>query len=313
VGRKGSIWHQIARIAGRQLGNITREQLLGLGAGADAIKYWVRLGRLHRVFQGVYAVGRPPITPLEKAAAAVLACGNRSALSHGSALTLYGLWKRWDQPFEVTVVGDRRPRGITVHRAVGLLRRDVRTEQGIRVTSPPRTLLDTAPRMPSSSLTRRVNEARRANLLTPADIGDVIDRFPYRRGATLLKPHADTAQNATRSGFEDDFLAFCDRYGLPTPRTNIDLHGFEVDAYFEEAKLIVECDGWRFHNDRQAFEDDRERDATMLLHGVVTVRITKRRLRQDPDREAARLGTIIAARRPYGAVASRPNLSRSRR
>ncbi|HWE08570.1 MAG TPA: type IV toxin-antitoxin system AbiEi family antitoxin domain-containing protein [Solirubrobacteraceae bacterium] len=304
---------KIAQIAGRQQGNVTREQLIGLGMSATSITRWVRLGRLHRVFRGVYAVGRPPTTPIERATAAVLACGERSALSHGSALSLYGLWQRWEEPFEVTVAGDRRPQGITVHRAAGLLRRDVRVEQSTRVTSPARTLLDMAPRMPAKSLTRRVNEARRAELLRRAELADVIDRFPYHPGAPLLRPHAETNQNATRSGFEDEFLAFCERYGLPTPRTNINLHGFEVDAYFEEAKLIVECDGWPFHNDRQAFEDDRERDATMLLHGIATVRFTKRRLRRDPDREAARLTKIIAGRRPYGAVASRPNLSRSRR
>jgi very-short-patch-repair endonuclease len=74
------------------------------------------------------------------------------------------------------------------------------------------------------------------------------------------------------------------------------LHGHEVDAYFENARLVAELDGWPFHNDRQAFEDDRERDATMLLHGIATVRITRRRLRTNPDREAARLHAIIKSR-----------------
>lgn len=80
------------------------------------------------------------------------------------------------------------------------------------------------------------------------------------------------------------------------------LHGHEVDAYFEAARLVVECDGWDFHNDRQAFEDDRERDATMLLHGLATVRLTKRRLRRQPEREAARLHAIIDSRRLSAAT-----------
>jgi hypothetical protein len=296
MGRKGSIWLQIAQIASLQLGNITREQLLGLGVGADAIKFWLRTGRLHRVFRGVYSVGRPPTTPLEKAAAAVLACGNRAALSHGSAMTLYGLWQRWDEPFEVCVGGDRRPKGIKAHRMARLLRRDIDTEQGIKATSPAVTLLHCAPRMPRKSLARRVNEARRAEILTPAELADVVTRFPRHPGAPLLRPHAHTDQNPTRSGFEDDFLAFCERFGLPEPRLNHPLHGYEADAYFEEAKLIVELDGWNFHSDRQAFEDDRERDATMLAHGISTIRITRRRLTQDPHREAVRLQAILAAR-----------------
>lgn len=287
----------IAQIAGRQQGNIARSQLRGLGLDDSWIHRAVTAGYLHRVFRAVYAVGRPPTTPIEKASAAVLACGDRSALGFGSALTLYGFWRRWDEPLELVVAGDRRPKDIRTHRMTGLLRRDIDTEDGIRVTSPALTLLHCAPRMRPKSLTRAVNDWRRAHLLTVADLADVAARFPLQPGAPLVKEHARTTQNPTRSHFEDDFLPFCKRYDLPTPRVNIMLHGHEADAYFEEAKLVVECDGWVFHNDRQAFEDDRERDATMLLHGIATVRLTKRRLRRDPDREAARLHAIIAGRR----------------
>jgi hypothetical protein len=284
---------KIAQIASRRHGNITRPQLLELGLAPTSITRWCRIGRLFRVYPGVYAVGRPPTTPLERAAAAVLACGDRAALGFGSALTLYGFWKRWDQPLEVTVAGDRRPKGIRTHRMTGLLRRDIDVERGIRVTSPALTLLHCAPRMPAKSLTRAVNDWRRADLVTPAALGDVVYRFPVHPGAPLLRPHADNDQNPTRSHFEDDFVPFCKRHNLPTPQLNLSLHGHEVDAYFEDAKLIVECDGWAFHNDRQAFEDDRERDAKMLEHGVATVRLTKRRLKRQPAREAARLRSII--------------------
>jgi hypothetical protein len=297
VGENFRLAKEIAQIAGPQQGNITRWQLRRLGLDDAWIHRAVKAGYLFRVFTGVYAVGRPPTTPLEKAAAAVLACGERAALSHSSAMTLWGLWKRWDEPFEVSVAGDRRPKGIHVHRVAGLLRRDVQTEQGIRVTSPARALLDCAPRMPRKSLTRRVNEALRAELVARADLADVVARFPLHPGTPLVRPHAQTDLNPTRSPFEDEFLEFCERYNLPTPRVNFTLHGFEVDAYFEEAKLVVELDGWPFHNDREAFEDDRERDATMLLHGIVTIRITRRRLRHQPEREAARLRSIIESRR----------------
>ncbi|HEY1567083.1 MAG TPA: DUF559 domain-containing protein, partial [Solirubrobacteraceae bacterium] len=66
-----------------------------------------------------------------------------------------------------------------------------------------------------------------------------------------------------------------------------------VDAYFPEHNLIVELDGWDFHKDRRAFEDDRERDAHQLAHGIRTLRMTKERLQANPDHEAARLQTIL--------------------
>lgn len=288
---------KIAQIAVRQHGNVKRSQLLSLGVASTSINRRLRLGRLYRVYPGVYAVGRPPATALEKVAAAVLACGDRAALSHSSAMTLWGFWKRWDEPFEVSIAGDRRPKGIKAHRPVGLLRRDIRIQQGIPVTSPARTLLDNAPKMRPRSLRRTINDGRRSGLITVEDLADVVRRFPRHPGAPLLKPHANTTQNPTRSDFEDDFLPFCEHYGLPTPRLNTIIHGYEVDAYFEAERVIVELDGWGFHQDRDSFEGDRERDATMLEHDLPTVRITRRRLRREPEREAARLHAILAARR----------------
>ena len=287
----------IATIASRQHGNVTRVQLLAAGLGSNSIDYRVAHARLHRVHRGVYAVGRPPVTPIERAAAAVLACGPRAALSRGSAMTLWGFWKRWETPFEVSVVGDRRPKGIRTHRAVGLLRRDVTVQLGIAVTSPARTLLDVAPRMPARSLTRAVNDGRRSGLITLEALADVAARFPLHPGAPLLAPHAGATHNATRSGFEDDFLAFCRRFGFPTPEVNVAVAGYEVDAYFEAERLIVELDGYDFHSDRDSFQSDRERDATTLALGIATIRITVERLDGDAEREAARLAAILQARR----------------
>jgi len=297
VGENFRLAKEIAQTAALQHGNVTRRQLHALGLDDAAIHRRIAAGILHRTFRGVYAVGRPPTQPLERAAAAVLACGPRAALSHGSAMTLWGFWKRWDEPFDVTVAGDRRPTGIRTHRCSTLLRRDVRVHQGIRVTSPARTLLDMASLIKPRSLTRIVNDARRARLLTLDALADVAARIPSHPGAPLLRLHAATTQNPTRSGGEDDFQSFCERYDFPTPLVNISLFGFEVDAYFPEERLIVELDGWPFHRDRNKFEGDPDQDATMLAHRIATVRITYDRLEGDPDREAARLHMILAGRR----------------
>jgi hypothetical protein len=280
---------------------VTRAQLLAVGLGREGINYRAKLGRLHRVYRGVYAVGRPPTTRLEKAAAAVLACGDRAALSHGSALTLWGFWKRWDEPFHVSVVGDRRPKGIRTNRPGGLLRRDVRIHQGIRVTSPARTLLDMAPAIRPKSLTRAINDWRRAELVTLEALADVVRRFPHHPGAPVLRPHISARHGPTRSEFEDRFLAFCGRFGLPTPKVNVIVAGYLVDAYFEAERLIVELDGWDFHNDRASFEDDRERDAATLALGIATVRITWERLHEEPEKEAGRLRRILELRRAAAA------------
>src|SRR5438105_15865217 len=121
-----------------------------------------------------------------------------------------------------------------------------------------------APRLRPRSLTRYVNDGRRARLLTLEDLADVAARCPSHPGAPLLKVHAASRHNPTRSGFEDAFLPFCERYHLPTPEINTNLFGYEIDAYFPVERVIVELDGWHFHNDRTAFGRDRDQDATML-------------------------------------------------
>jgi very-short-patch-repair endonuclease len=75
------------------------------------------------------------------------------------------------------------------------------------------------------------------------------------------------------------------------------MFGYIVDALFVNERVIVELDSRPFHMDAIAFETDRERDAVMLSHGYVTVRITEERMKQRPQPEAKRLHAILAQRR----------------
>lgn len=65
--------------------------------------------------------------------------------------------------------------------------------------------------------------------------------------------------------------------------------------------MIVEIDGWDFHRERDAFERDRHKDVIALAAGIVTVRLTSRRMAHEPSEEAARLRAILAARRRRAA------------
>lgn len=287
----------IVALARRQHRNVTRAQLLALGLSSDAIKRRVSHGWMHREHLGVYAVGTPANTPVEHAAAAVLACGDGAALSHGSALALWGLAKRWPIQPHVTVRRDRRPRGIAVHLASSLTRADLRTHLGIRVTSVARALLDCAPTLTSKALTRAVNDALRSPYLTHAQLTDVCRRLRNHPGTGRLVPFVQTPAGPTRSEFEDAFLGFCERFGLPRPLVNTVVCGYEVDAFFAAERVIVELDGWDFHNSRTSFEGDRDRDADTLAARIVTVRITWERLTERPDQEARRLSLILSQRR----------------
>ncbi len=287
----------IAAVAAEQHGNITRRQLLALGVDDDAIGRRVKAGRLFRVYTGVYAVGRPPVTPLERAGAAVLACWPGAALSHASAMTLWGFWRSWDTPFEVILVGNRRPKGIRVHRSTTLRRREITTQLGIRTTSPARTLIDMSPRLKDKALKRAVNNALTSPWLTEDQLAETVAWHAGLKGAKRIAALIGLPGTPTRSGWEDDFPAFCAEYGLPAPVMGLPFHGYILDAVFGAEKVVVELDSWAFHRGKIAFESDRERDAHMLANGFVTVRVTEERLGGRPRDEAERLHAILAARR----------------
>lgn len=284
----------IRELAGRQAGNVSRSQLLKTGLSSAAIGARVKAGALVVRYAGIYALPPPRMDPPALAAAAVLACGDAAVLSHSSAAYLWGFQPHWDPLPEVTLTaGDRRPRGIRVHRCQSFTRSDARRHWGVRVTSPARTILDVAPRLMAKALTRTVNDARLSRHLRLPALGEVIARNPYHPGAKLLRPLVENPTGPTRSAMEDEFLAFVEAYGLPTPLVNVTVNGFEVDVLFPEHKVIVELDGWDTHRARSSFESDRDRDAEQLSHGFRTVRITIERMHGTPAREATRLHEIL--------------------
>jgi predicted transcriptional regulator of viral defense system len=212
-------------------GNVTTSQLLEAGLSESAIHHRTRQKRLFRVHRGVYSLGRPPSLPLEKAAAAVLACGPDAALSQSSALTLWGLGKPWSEPFHVAVPTRHKRSGIAIHEITNLARTDIRSHSGLLVTSPARALLDCAPTLTTKALRRAMAEARRRGLVHPAGLLDLLERNRTHPGAPAIRATM-TDHAPTRSEFEDAFLVFCERHGIPRPLVNFTIAGYEADAYF---------------------------------------------------------------------------------
>lgn len=286
---------QIAALARRQHGYVTRPQALELGLSRQSIVRRVEAGRLLPVYAGVYAVGHKPALPQDQAFAAILACGDGAVLSLATAATVWGIYKRWTTPFHITAATVHRREGIHVHRAK-LHTHDLDRQLGLPVTSPSRTLFDNAPELTDKALTRAVNDLLRGHFLVLDDLVATVERNPRHPAAPRLREFVEASAGPTASEFEDGFNAFCRRFDLPKPRCNTTIAGFEVDAYFPDQRVIVELDSWRFHASRSSFESDRERDATMLALGIVTVRITWKRLTDTPEREAVRLRKILEAR-----------------
>jgi very-short-patch-repair endonuclease len=84
------------------------------------------------------------------------------------------------------------------------------------------------------------------------------------------------------------------RAGLPTPRTNARVAGYEVDFVWPAQRVIVEIDGYRFHGHRSAFERDRRKGLALAGAGYTVIRISWRQLVHDPLLVAAELARALA-------------------
>jgi len=270
---------------------ITTAQLLAAGLNEGAISARVAGGWLTREHQGVYRLGVFCGT-FGPEAAALLACGARAALSHDSAIAMCGLAERPRTPH---VSGSRAAHaGIRGHRTP-LPESDVTSLHGLRVTTPARTLLDVSTSMPARALDRLVEEAQVHRLVTRDDLLRAVERGKHRPGVrTLAAIVGDPAEPAfTRSVAERRLVELVRAAGLPQPRTNTRVAGFEVDAVWPRQRLIVEVDGWTYHRTRAAFERDRARDGRLLMAGYRTLRITWRQLVRERERVIAMLAALL--------------------
>jgi hypothetical protein len=241
--------------------------------------------------------------------AAVLACGEGSALSHRTAAALWGIRRSASPVIEVTVPsrGASRP-GIVIHRSRHLPPEHITRVERIPATTVARTLVDLAAVLPRRDLDRAIEQAERLRIFDLTALKRVIDASQGRRGLSPLNAAVDAAlaPEPTREELERLFLALCRAYGIPIPLINIWIEGFEVDACWQKERVIVELDGWEFHRTRAAFERDRRRDAKLQLAGYRVLRVSWRWLESDPDEVAATLQALLqAAVEPHGATAAR--------
>lgn len=278
-------------MAASQHGVVSLAQLLAIGISREAVSARTRQGRLHRTFQGVFAVGNPVLTQHGRWMAGVLACGPGALLSHLSAAALWGLVDQAPVVIDVASMPRRGrfPDGIRGHRANTITDADRTVHDGIPVTTVARTLLDLSEQVGFRRLERAFDRAEVLGLIDWSDVGDVLERARGRRGLKplrrLLVRH-DHGTTWTRNELEERFFSICDRAVLRRPLVNarLELDGWapEVDFFWPAERLVVETDGGAAHTTRQAFERDRRRDQQLTAAGYRVVRFTWRQVRYEP-------------------------------
>lgn len=280
-------------LATLQHGVIARRQLLELGFSAGMIEHRAAKGWLRSLHRGVYALGHEKLSTRGRWMAAVLACGDGAILSHGSAAALWGL-VRPRGPIEIVARNYRQSPGLMVRRS--RIHLDDREEiDAIPVCSVARTLLDLAGIWDEGHVERVWEEADRLGLLELRAMEQICTRAQGRRGSGVIRRLLGVAREPvrTRSPLEDRFAVFCRERGLPAPAFNCLVLDWEVDALWPRERLVVEMDGFSFHGHRAAFERDRARDAVLQVSGYRVLRLTWRRLEEEPLQIAHEIRSLL--------------------
>jgi very-short-patch-repair endonuclease len=287
----------IARRAERQYGVVSRRQLLDLGFSRREIEARIKAGRLNPLQPGVYAVGHRVIPREGRWMAAVLASGPDAVLSHWSAAQLWMIRPNSRSRIDVTVAHRSRS-SKAIHRHVSEVPEDERTiEEGIPVTTVPRTILDLAASEDADTVENLLRESEFRQLSDRLSLPDLIARYPGKRGTRKVQLALDRVKEepagTKRSPLEERFAPFLRRHSLPLPRFNdwieVGAKRYQVDCHWPNLRQIVELDGWDGHSSRSAFREDRARDRRFVAAGYSVAHITWNQLDDEPDEVASDL------------------------
>lgn len=279
--RDRRIWELVER----QHGVVAHSQLLELGLERSSISWRVKSGRLHTVRRGVYAVGRPELSRQGRWMAALLACGPGAVLSHGSAAALWGFGSEPRGLVEVSLPAGRRCRrpGIRAHRRASLRPGDLTEHEGIPVTSPVRTLIDQATRLPPARLERAVNEADKLERVAADALYRALDDYRGVPGVAPLRKLLDPLHfRLSDSELEQAMRPLAKAAGLPVPETKAWVNGYEVDFFWPELGLVVEADGLRYHRTASQQRRGLERDQAHLTAGLWPLRFSHWQVAHEP-------------------------------
>lgn len=273
--------------------------------GEGAIDHAIALGRLFPLFRGTFGVGHSHVGQWGRMFAAVLACGPTTAVSHGSAAFLLGLWESGPQAIHVIAPNQagRKIPGIRTHHVPPPLDKEVAAHEGIPCASPARVIVDLAGSVGDSSLRRTIEQAAVLQLLDVPEI-DAILAGPRRRGSASLRGILDDWRRYSRvrlrSRMEAKLLPLLSQRDLPIPECNEKLEvggqSFEIDFLWRRQHLVVEADGGQFHDNPLAEARDLERNRTLIAGGFRVLRLRWEELNDRPETAIARIEGLLGFR-----------------
>jgi very-short-patch-repair endonuclease len=276
--------------AGR-FGIITRAEALAAGLNIRQVRHRVKKGMLEEMLPGVYRYAGSPSIWEQRVCAAQAWAGDGSAASGRCAAALWGLNGILPTTVEITsgrVL--RSPDPSVIVRRAQLTRSEIRSRQGIAVTSPERTLLDLGRTVPERILESALDDAMCKRLTTSDRLWQVLQERG-RRGrngtAALRGLMLQLGESPGTDRFERLLFAALASGSLPrpTPQFPVKVGGqtFYLDFAYPKARLGIEAHSFTHHSKREDWERDQVRHAALVTQGWTMLYVTWRRLRDHPD------------------------------
>ena len=232
-------------------------------------------------FHGVHA--SCPLTDLAALCrAALLVLPSDAVFSDETAAVLLGLPSPGSARLHVCVpeksVAVRR-RGIVGH-VRHLTELEVGRRLDLPVTTPERTFVDLAAKLPAGELLGFVDAALRARLASVPSLSEVVVRHTGCRGVAKARRVLEHANPAAESPRESMMRWLLVEAGLPTPEVNVNIYDVDgvflarADMLFRGARVIVEYDGDQHRTDRAQFVHDVQRTTRLAAAGYLVLRFT---------------------------------------
>lgn len=273
---------QVLTLGGVDLPFIGSEALAAGLMTRHALRTRTKYAPIH---PGVYAAVGVETTAFTRAVAAWLWTGRVGVLAGRSAAALHDAkWVDDDLPAQVLHANRRRPEGLDVW-SDRYEPDEVQSIRGMLATTPARTALDLACRLPTEDAVAAIDALARATKLDVAEVLALAERYRGRRAIRRARHVLDLVDAGAESPQETRLRLLYIRAGFPRPQTQITVYdefGIRVavvDMGWPDIKVGADYEGDHHRLSRQRFHNDIRRHATVTELGWDDMRITV----EDPD------------------------------
>jgi hypothetical protein len=297
----------VERLARSQHGVILTTQALAAGATVAWLKWQVEAGFLVRGDPRVLRLGDTAPTWESDALQVCLVRGPDTVLSFGTAAHIRGLdlgpWS--EQRLEVSVphsTGYRSSELVCVHSSRRLVSSDRCRWGRLPLTTVARTIVDVAGSgmLQPAQLGRLVDDAVLSNKTSVVLLQSILGRSGRGRSGirAVEQALAPWLAGGVDSHAEAEVYRLLLRAGLPAPACQYEIRDGEVfvarvDFAWPRWRLVLEVDGFQYHDGPAKFVEDRHRANRLAALGWRVISTTLRELRTDPTALFAALWRVL--------------------